>query len=105
TSLSSPVCAPSRARAGTSSERPSAPAWRCVRPGGCVRHAIEGGSMKRSLLLLPGPVTVSQPVLEAMGRRLFNHRDAPFGELLDRVVRAMQPAFGTAGGILVLGSS
>jgi len=61
--------------------------------------------MKRSLLLLPGPVTVSQPVLEAMGRPLFNHRDAPFGELLDRVVRAMQPAFGTAGGILVLGSS
>ncbi len=61
--------------------------------------------MKRSLLFLPGPVTVAQPVLEAMGRPLFNHRDAPFGELLDRVVRAMRPAFGTAGDVLVLGSS
>jgi aspartate aminotransferase-like enzyme len=61
--------------------------------------------MKRSLLLLPGPVTVAQPVLEAMARPLINHRDAPFGELLDRVVRAMKPAFGTAGGVLVLGSS
>ncbi len=61
--------------------------------------------MKRSLLLLPGPVTVAQPVLEAMARPLINHRDAPFGELLERVVRAMKPAFGTAGGVLVLGSS
>lgn len=61
--------------------------------------------MKRSLLLLPGPVTVAQPVLEAMARPMFNHRDAQFGELLERVVRAMQPAFGTTGGVLVLGSS
>lgn len=61
--------------------------------------------MKRSLLLLPGPVTVAQPVLEAMARPMFNHRDARFGALLERVKRALQPAFGTGGDVLVLGSS
>jgi len=61
--------------------------------------------MKRSLLLLPGPVTVAQPVLEAMARPMFNHRDAEFGALLERVNRAMQPVFGTRGDVLVLGSS
>lgn len=61
--------------------------------------------MKKSLLLLPGPVTVAQPILEAMARPMFNHRDAEFGALLDRIDRALKPVFGTGGEVLVLGSS
>jgi aspartate aminotransferase-like enzyme len=61
--------------------------------------------MKKSLLLLPGPVTVAQPVLEAMARPLINHRDAQFGELLARVQRALAPVFGTQNDVLVCGSS
>jgi aspartate aminotransferase-like enzyme len=61
--------------------------------------------MRKSLLFLPGPVTVAQPVLEAMARPMINHRDAPFAELLDRVNHALQPAFGTGGDVFVLGSS
>src|SRR5579864_175386 len=53
--------------------------------------------MKRSLLLLPGPVTVAQPILEAMARPMFNHRDAEFGALLGRVDRALKPVLGTGG--------
>ena len=61
--------------------------------------------MKKSLLLLPGPVTVAQPVLEAMARPMINHRGAEFGELLGRIDRALRPVFGTRGDIVVLGSS
>ncbi len=61
--------------------------------------------MKKALLLLPGPVTVAQPVLEAMARPLINHRDAEFGELLERVKSAMAPVFGTRHDVLVCGSS
>ena len=61
--------------------------------------------MKKSLLFLPGPVTVAQPVLEAMARPMFNHREAAFGELLARIERALKPVFGTSSDVLVLGSS
>lgn len=61
--------------------------------------------MKKSLLLLPGPVTVAQPVLEAMARPMINHRGAEFGKLLERVSCALEPVFGTQAGVLVLGSS
>jgi aspartate aminotransferase-like enzyme len=61
--------------------------------------------MKKSLLLLPGPVTVAQPVLEAMARPMINHRDAEFGALLERVRRALAPVFGTQSDVLVSGSS
>ncbi len=61
--------------------------------------------MKKSLLLLPGPVTVAQPVLEAMARPMINHRGAEFGKLLERVNRALAPVFGTQADVLVLGSS
>jgi aspartate aminotransferase-like enzyme len=61
--------------------------------------------MKKSLLLLPGPVTVAQPVLEAMARPMINHRGAEFGKLLERVSRALAPVFGTQADVLVLGSS
>ncbi|HTA38733.1 MAG TPA: alanine--glyoxylate aminotransferase family protein [Candidatus Acidoferrales bacterium] len=61
--------------------------------------------MKKTLLLLPGPVSVAQPVLEAMARPMINHRGAEFGRMLDRVAKALQPVFGTAGDVFVLGSS
>jgi serine---pyruvate transaminase len=61
--------------------------------------------MKKTLLLLPGPVPVAQPVLEAMARPMINHRGAEFGRMLARVSSALQPVFGTAGDVLLLGSS
>lgn len=61
--------------------------------------------MKKSLLLLPGPVPVAQPVLAAMARPMINHRGAEFAELLGRIDRALRPVFGTQGEVLVLGSS
>jgi aspartate aminotransferase-like enzyme len=61
--------------------------------------------MKKTLLLLPGPVPVAQPVLEAMARPMINHRGAEFAKILERVESALRPVFGTAGDVLVLGSS
>jgi aspartate aminotransferase-like enzyme len=61
--------------------------------------------MTRQLLFLPGPVTVAQPVLEAAGRPLINHRDEAFAELLERVRTALQPVFGTKQVVLLMGSS
>jgi aspartate aminotransferase-like enzyme len=61
--------------------------------------------MKKTLLLLPGPVPVAQPVLEAMARPMINHRGAEFGRMLARVSSALQPVFGTSGGVMILGSS
>ncbi len=61
--------------------------------------------MKKTLLLLPGPVPVAQPVLEAMAWPMINHRGADFAELLARLERGMQPIFGTQGDVLFLGSS
>lgn len=61
--------------------------------------------MKKTLLLLPGPVPVAQPVLEAMAWPMINHRGAEFAELLARLERGMRPIFGTAGDVLFLGSS
>jgi aspartate aminotransferase-like enzyme len=62
-------------------------------------------SVKKPLLLLPGPVTVAAPVLEAMLQPMINHRGARFRELLDRVSAAMKPLFGTGNDVYVLGSS
>lgn len=61
--------------------------------------------MKKTLLLLPGPVPVAQPVLEAMAWPMINHRGTEFGELLARLERGMQPIFGTSGDVVFLGSS
>ena len=61
--------------------------------------------MKKTLLLLPGPVPVAQPVLEAMARPMINHRGAEFARMLERVGKALQPVFGTAADVFVLGSS
>jgi aspartate aminotransferase-like enzyme len=61
--------------------------------------------MNKTLLLLPGPVPVAQPVLEAMAWPMINHRGAEFAELLDRLENGLRPAFGTAGDVVILGSS
>ena len=61
--------------------------------------------MNKTLLLLPGPVPVAQPVLEAMAWPMINHRGPEFAELLKRLERGLQPAFGTTGDVLILGSS
>ncbi len=61
--------------------------------------------MKKTLLLLPGPVPVAQPVLEAMAWPMINHRGPDFADLLARLERGMQPIFGTTGDVLFLGSS
>ena len=61
--------------------------------------------MRKTLLLLPGPVPVAQPVLEAMAWPMINHRGPEFAELLARLERGMQPVFGTSNEVLFLGSS
>ena len=61
--------------------------------------------MKKSLLLLPGPVPVSQTVLEAMARPLINHRGPEFAAMLGRIETALKPVFGTKHDVLLLGCS
>lgn len=61
--------------------------------------------MKKSLLLLPGPVPVAQPVLEAMARPMINHRGPEFAAMLAGIERSLKPVFGTQGSVLLLGSS
>jgi aspartate aminotransferase-like enzyme len=61
--------------------------------------------MRKTLLLLPGPVPVAQPVLEAMAWPMINHRGPEFAELLARLERGMQPVFGTSDDVVFLGSS
>jgi aspartate aminotransferase-like enzyme len=62
-------------------------------------------AMDKTLLLLPGPVPVAQPVLEAMARPMINHRGPEFGALLERLEGGLQPVFGTRGDIVILGAS
>jgi len=61
--------------------------------------------MQKPLLLIPGPVPVASPVLEAMARPMFNHRGPEFAGLLARLERRIKPVFGTSGDVVVLGSS
>ncbi len=61
--------------------------------------------MKKSLLFLPGPVAVAEPVLAAMARPLQNHRGPEFGELLKGVSERLKPIFGTSGEVILLASS
>lgn len=61
--------------------------------------------MKKTLLLLPGPVPVAQPVLEAMAWPMINHRGTEFTDLLRRLERDMKPVFGTSNDVVFLGAS
>ena len=62
--------------------------------------------MSKSLLFIPGPVTVSEAVLGATAQPLIDHRGPEFKVLLERIERRMKPIFGTERAeILILGSS
>lgn len=61
--------------------------------------------MATQLLFLPGPVTVSTAVLDAQARPMVNHRGEAFGKLQQRITDALRPIFGTAGDVVLLGSS
>ncbi|HEV7180409.1 MAG TPA: alanine--glyoxylate aminotransferase family protein [Candidatus Baltobacteraceae bacterium] len=61
--------------------------------------------MRKNLLFIPGPVTVSEPVLAAMGKPMIDHRGPRFAELLERVSARLQPVFGTKEKVVTLGSS
>jgi aspartate aminotransferase-like enzyme len=59
----------------------------------------------KQLLFIPGPVTVAEPVLAAMGKPMIDHRGPEFKELQASVVRKLQPIFGTTSDVLLLGCS
>ena len=60
----------------------------------------------RELLFIPGPVTVSQRVLDAMNQPLIDHRGPEFRELIERIYAGVRPLFGTQKAeIVLLGSS
>jgi aspartate aminotransferase-like enzyme len=61
--------------------------------------------MRKSLLFIPGPVAVSEPVLAAMAKPLINHRGPEYATLLHRIADRMKPIFGTSGDVLLMGSS
>lgn len=61
--------------------------------------------MRRQLLFLPGPVNVARSVLEAAARPLINHRGPEFAKLLERILSALPPVFGTRQDVVLLGSS
>ncbi len=62
--------------------------------------------MKKNLLFIPGPVTVSEQVLAAMSKPLIDHRGPQFAALAKRIDEGLRPVFGTQNAdILLLGSS
>jgi len=61
--------------------------------------------MHKPLLFIPGPVTCSQPVLEAMAKPMIDHRGPEFAALLARIERGMRPIFGTESDVVILGCS
>lgn len=62
--------------------------------------------MKKNLLFIPGPVTVSEPVLAAMSKPLIDHRGPQFAALAQRIDEGLRPIFGTQqADLLMLGSS
>lgn len=64
-----------------------------------------GANMAKQLLFIPGPVTCAPAVLEAMAKPMIDHRGPEFAGLVERIARGMQPIFGTAGEVVVTGSS
>jgi aspartate aminotransferase-like enzyme len=61
--------------------------------------------MPKSLLFIPGPVAVSEPVLAAMAKPLINHRGPEYARLLHRIAERMKPIFATSGDVLLMGAS
>src|SRR5258707_4449892 len=61
--------------------------------------------MPKSLLFIPGPVIVSEPVLAAMAKPLINHRGPEYARLLHSIAERMRSIFATKGGVLLTGAS
>src|SRR5260370_9634478 len=61
--------------------------------------------MPKSLLFIPGPVVVSEPVLAAMAKPLINHRGPEYARLLHRIANRMKSIFATTGDVLFMGAS
>src|SRR5438309_1237786 len=61
--------------------------------------------MQKSLLFIPGPVAVSEPVLAAMAKPLINHRGPEYARLLHSIAERMRSIFATQGDVLLMGSS
>src|SRR5258708_18650518 len=61
--------------------------------------------MPKSLLFIPGPVVVSEPVLAAMAKPLINHRGPEYARLLHRIANRMKSIFATTGDVLLMGAS
>jgi len=61
--------------------------------------------MPKSLLFIPGPVAVSEPVLAAMAKPLINHRGPEYARLLHRIADRMKSIFATKGDVLLMGAS
>ncbi len=61
--------------------------------------------MQKSLLFIPGPVAVPQPVLAAMAKPLINHRGPEYARLLRSITERMKSIFATKGDVLLMGSS
>jgi aspartate aminotransferase-like enzyme len=59
----------------------------------------------KSLLLIPGPVAVAEPVLAAMSRPMINHRGPEFAQLLARLEEQLRRVFGTRSDVVLLGGS
>jgi aspartate aminotransferase-like enzyme len=62
--------------------------------------------VSKSLLFIPGPVTVAESVLAATGQPMIDHRGPEFAALLERIARRLRPVFGTqSADVLLLGAS
>jgi aspartate aminotransferase-like enzyme len=61
--------------------------------------------MQKSLLFIPGPVAVPEPVLAAMAKPLINHRGPEYAVLLRSIAERMKSIFATKGDVLLMGSS
>ena len=56
-------------------------------------------------LRIPGPTPLPEPVREASGRQMINHRGTEFRDLLARVTERLQRAFATRNDVLTLTAS
>ena len=61
--------------------------------------------MPKSLLLIPGPVAVAEPVLAAMAKPMVDHRGPVFKGVLERISTRLKPIFGTTSDIIILGGA
>jgi aspartate aminotransferase-like enzyme len=59
----------------------------------------------KTVLFIPGPVAVPEPVLAALARPMIDHRGPEFAAYLGRIERRLRSAFGTTSDVVLLGGS